>query len=70
MGLVDLVLMACTLTNPAACHEYHMLFSSSGSLRRCVMEAQPYLAQWAGEHPSFRIVRWHCAWPDQEPGNI
>ena len=31
---------------------------------RC--EAQPYLAQWVGEHPNFRVARWHCAWPDQE----
>jgi hypothetical protein len=35
-----------------------------------MMQAQPYLAQWAGEHPAFRIMRWRCAWPDQEEKKI
>ena len=86
MNLVDLILLACTLANPGAnpganpaanpgvnpgsCHEYHVLFETSGSLQSCMMQAQPYLAQWSGEHPAFRIVRWSCAWPDQEGGEI
>jgi hypothetical protein len=66
MQLVDLILLACTLVNPGACREYHLLFQTAGSLQACTMEAQPYLAQWIGEHPNFRVARWHCAWPDQE----
>jgi hypothetical protein len=30
------------------------------------MQAQPYLAQWIGEHPNLRVARWHCEWPQQE----
>jgi hypothetical protein len=66
MDLVDLILVACALADPGVCHEYHMAFQSSGSLQSCMSQAQPYLAQWAGEHPGFRIVRWHCAWPGSE----
>jgi hypothetical protein len=66
MQLVDLILMACALANPSACRERHLLFQTAGSLRGCTMQAQPYLAQWAGEHPGFRIASWRCAWPDQE----
>ena len=33
MQLVDLIVLACTLANAAACHEYHILFQSAGSLR-------------------------------------
>lgn len=66
MQLVDLILLACSLANPTACNEYHVLFQSAGSLKNCVMQAEPYLAQWVGEHPSFRVARWRCAWPDQE----
>jgi hypothetical protein len=66
MQLVDLILLACTLANPDACREYHLLFQTAGSLQTCTMEAQLYLAQWIGEHPNFRVARWHCAWPDQE----
>jgi hypothetical protein len=66
MRLVDLVLRVCTAANPDACREFHLMFQTAGSLRGCMMQAQPYLAQWVGDHPNFHIVRWHCAWPDQE----
>lgn len=66
MNLVDLVVMLCSLANPAACEEKHLLFEAHGSLRTCMMEAQPYLAQYMGEHPDQRIVRWRCDWPDRE----
>jgi hypothetical protein len=64
--LVDLIVLACSLANPAACREYHMLLQSTESLQTCTMRAQPYLARWNDEHPDLRIARWHCAWPDQE----
>ncbi len=66
MQLVDLIVLACALINPGACHEYHLLFQTAGSLRGCTMQAQPYLAQWIGEHPNVRVARWRCAWPDNE----
>ena len=68
MSFVDLIVLACTLALPSSCREYHVLFQTAGSLQSCMMQAQPYLAQWAGEHPAYRVVRWRCAWPDQEEG--
>jgi hypothetical protein len=70
MNLMDLIVLACTLTNPVGCHEYHLLFQSSGSLRACTMQAQPYLAQWIGEHPNLRVERYQCAWPEHEGEKI
>jgi hypothetical protein len=66
MDSMDLIVLACTVLNPVTCHEYHLMFQGGGSLRACVMQAQPYLAQWMGEHPNLRIARWHCARPGQE----
>jgi hypothetical protein len=66
MDLVDLVVLACALSNPAECREYHVQFESASSLQACMMQAQPYLARWAGEHSNLKIMRWHCAWPNQE----
>jgi hypothetical protein len=66
MDLVDLIVVACSLANPSACRDYHLLFPSSGSLQSCIMQAEPYLAKWAGEHPGLQIMRWHCAWPGDE----
>jgi hypothetical protein len=70
MQWVDLIVLACTLANPATCKEYHLAFQSAGSLRACMMQAQPYLAQWVGEHPDVRVAKWRCAWPDQEGDKI
>ncbi len=66
MHLVDLIVLACTLVAPGTCREYHLTLQSAGSLRSCMMQAQPYLAQWVGDHPNFRVARWHCAWPEEE----
>ena len=66
MNLVDLIVLVCLLASPGACREQHILLESHGSLRACAMEAQPYLAQWIGQHPGFRIARYHCDWPDRE----
>jgi hypothetical protein len=70
MNLVDLIVMVCSILNPGACSEKHFLVETYGSLNSCMMQAQPYLAQWAGEHPNERIAEWHCAWPDQEGKKI
>ena len=70
MNLVDLVVLACMLANPGTCREYHLPFQSSGSVRACSMQAQPYLAQWIGEHPYLRVARWHCEWPGRQRENI
>jgi hypothetical protein len=70
MNLVDLIVLVCSLANPTACREEHLLVETQGSLEACVMQAQPYLAHWIGEHPSLRIVRWHCEWPNAEGTKI
>jgi hypothetical protein len=66
MQLVNLILLACSLASLSACHEYHVLFQSAGSLEACTMRAQPYLAQWVGGNPNFRVARGRCAWPERE----
>jgi hypothetical protein len=30
------------------------------SLNQCVMNAQPYIAQWINEHPKWVAMRWRC----------
>jgi hypothetical protein len=66
MQLVDLIVMACTVTNPPSCRDYHLVFPWQGSLRECAMSAEPRLEQWSEEHPNLQISRWHCAWPGEE----
>jgi hypothetical protein len=70
MNIVELVVMVCSLLNPTVCSEKHFTFESNGSLKSCMMQAQPYLAQWAGDHPNERIASYRCAWPGQERENL
>jgi hypothetical protein len=49
--------------SPSNCEERHLVFSSHVSPRQCVMAAQPYIAQWVGEHPKWTAVRWRCEYP-------
>lgn len=70
MNIVELIVMVCSLLNPNACSEKRFAFESAGSLEACQRQAQPYLAQWAEEHPNDRVASYRCAWPDQDGKNL
>jgi hypothetical protein len=70
MSFIDLILTVCTLANPALCEEQHIPYSTAGSLRQCMFEAPPAIAQWSEQHPARRVVRWRCAWPGSEEKRI
>ena len=62
MDFVELLMTVCTLSQPMTCDEQRMVFSSDiVSLRSCVVQAQPYIAQWIGNHPSLEVHSWRCA---------
>jgi hypothetical protein len=63
MNAMDLIITICALASPTTCEETHLVFSSSVSPRQCAMAAQPYIAQWIGEHPKWTAVRWRCEYP-------
>jgi len=60
MGLMELVITVCAITQMTVCQDEHLQFDAAGSLQQCAMAAPPYIAQWIGEHPKWRAVRWHC----------
>ncbi|MCO5064480.1 MAG: hypothetical protein M9924_08670 [Rhizobiaceae bacterium] len=64
MTLVDLILTVCLTANPTSCRDEHLLFESRGSLMRCMWQAPIQIAQWSQEHPTVKVVRWKCAFPD------
>jgi hypothetical protein len=64
MNFVELILTVCTLAQPAACDERKLVLeSTTGSTSNCMMQAMPYIAQWAGEHPNVTVTRWRCVPP-------
>jgi hypothetical protein len=60
MGLIEVILTVCAVAQPTRCEEQHLRFAATGSLNQCVMNAQPYIAQWIGDHPKWTAVRWRC----------
>ncbi|MCF1502376.1 MULTISPECIES: hypothetical protein [unclassified Afifella] len=70
MDVVDLVLAVCLVNSPNSCHEEHLYYQSSGPLKACLWEAMPTMAQWAGEHPKWRIAGFHCAWVNDREEKI
>jgi hypothetical protein len=52
------------------CEEQRLPYSTAGTLRQCMFDAPPAIAQWSEEHPARRVVRWRCAWPGSEEKDI
>lgn len=63
MGLVELVITVCAITQADICRDEHLQFVDSGSPAQCAMAAPPYIARWIGEHPKWVAVRWRCEYP-------
>jgi len=66
MNMVDLILTVCLSANPTHCRDEHLYFESGGTLNQCMFLAQPEIAKWVEQHPTLKVVRWRCAYPDRE----
>jgi hypothetical protein len=66
MEMIAIVVTVCALAQPDQCEEQRLDFSWSGTLKQCVMNAQPYIAQWIGEHPKWSVKSYHCEYPHRE----
>ena len=53
MGLIELIVTFCALSASNQCEDQHFSFPADMSLHRCVINAQPYIAQWINEHPKW-----------------
>jgi len=62
-GMIEIVFAVCALAQPDVCDEKHLQFAWDGSLKQCVMAAQPYIAQWIGDHPQWVVKNYHCEYP-------
>jgi len=67
---VDLILTVCLVTSMKTCEDQHLLFESRGSLANCMFLAPSYIAEWSGQHPKWKVVRWRCAEPGAEGNAI
>ena len=63
MDTINLIMTVFAVLSPSSCDEKSLAFSANFSLQQCAMAAQPYLAQWVGEHPKWTVVKWRCEYP-------
>jgi hypothetical protein len=70
IGMIEIILTVCTITNPANCEEKYLQFAWDGSLNQCMMAAQPYIAEWIGNHPQWTARKWTCEYPGREKRRI
>ena len=63
MPIIQLVVAVCLNTNPNVCSEERISFLEQTTQTACTMRAMPYLAQWAGDHPQYKIMGWKCSYP-------
>jgi hypothetical protein len=66
MNAINLIVTVCAVASPATCEERQLAFNSDVSPRQCVMAAQPYIAQWVGDHPKWTAVKWRCEYPHNQ----
>lgn len=57
--MTELLFTICTIVAGAKCEERSLVFADL-PLMTCMVGAQPQLAQWAEQHPNWRITRWRC----------
>jgi len=68
--MIEIILTVCAIANPANCEEKYLQFAWDGSLNQCMMAAQPYIAQWIGQHPAWTAKRWSCDYPSSKKRQI
>ena len=63
MGLIELIITVCAVAQPDMCEDQRLQFAEAGSPVHFARAAMPYIAQWVGDHPKWRAVRWRCDYP-------
>lgn len=64
--MIELILTVCLAASMGSCEEKRLPFESQESLMQCMLQAPPYIANWADEHPARRVTRWRCAFPGDD----
>ena len=59
--MIELVVAVCMIDQPSRCKDVRINFEAeSVTPRQCMTNGQFEMAKWAGDHPNWKIERWHC----------
>jgi hypothetical protein len=60
-SLIEMLVAVCLIDEPAKCRDVSLTYSrESLTPMQCLMQAQPEIAKWIGEHPRWRVKRFAC----------
>jgi hypothetical protein len=68
--LIEIILTVCAIANPSNCEEKDLQYAWEGSIQQCMMTAQPYIAEWIGQHPAWQVTKWSCDYPGSRKRKI
>lgn len=62
--MVELIVLACLLSEPQHCEEFHMSFLRPMVVAECVTKQPTFeIVRWASDHPRWKVMRWTCGPP-------
>jgi hypothetical protein len=65
---IELVVALCLSARPDVCEMKVFPLYEEVSLMSCMMQAQPYLAEWSTTHPEWTVKAWKCGHPRTRTG--
>ena len=65
--MISFVISACLIADPGQCKDHTFPLDAEYDQTSCMMQAPPYIAKWADEHPAWSVKAWRCA-PSDEKG--
>jgi len=58
---MEVILFVCLLADPTKCKEERLPMNADVEHPgRCAVVSTLYMAQWMGDHPTWKVVRWKC----------
>jgi hypothetical protein len=61
--LVELLIVACLVKEPARCEEFHVPFVDEMNVVQCMWQSTIHAAEWAADHPEWQIKKIRCDHP-------
>ena len=61
--MLELILIVCLSGEPERCETIYLRQDQPASMMQCLFNGAKQAAQWAEEHPGYRVKRWSCGQP-------
>lgn len=63
MPIVELIVAVCLSAQPDVCSEKNFQFYEGSTMWGCMLQAQPWLADWSAHNPEWTVKAWKCGVP-------